>query len=49
MNAARAGRGALCIWTVSDCPLRQEFTTSEERQTGFTAMMELALETVMQL
>ena len=49
MNAARAGREALCICTVSDCPLRQEFTTSEERQTGFTAMMELALETVMQL
>ncbi|MBQ9695562.1 MAG: purine-nucleoside phosphorylase [Oscillospiraceae bacterium] len=49
MNAARAGREALCICTVSDCPLRQEFTTSDERQTGFTDMMELALETVTKL
>ena len=46
MNAARAGKEALCICTVSDCPLREEFTTAEERQTGFTRMMELALETV---
>ena len=49
MNAARAGREALCICTVSDCPLRQESTTSDERQTGFTDMMELALETVTKL
>ena len=49
MNAARASREALCICTVSDCPLRQEFTTSDERQTGFTDMMELALETVTKL
>lgn len=46
MNAARAGKEALCICTVSDCPLREEFTSAEERQTGFTKMMELALETV---
>ena len=45
MNAARAGKEALCICTVSDCPLREEFTSAEERQTGFTRMMELALET----
>lgn len=49
MNAARAGRDALCICTVSDCPLRQEFTSAEERQTGFTDMMKLALETVTKL
>ncbi len=49
MNAARAGRDALCICTVSDCPLRQEFTSAEERQTGFTDMMKLALETVKRL
>lgn len=49
MNAARAGKEALCICTVSDCPLRQEFTTAEERQTGFRAMMELALATVTKL
>ena len=46
MNAARAGKKALCICTVSDCPLRREFTSAEERQTGFTDMMRLALETV---
>lgn len=49
LNAARAGREALCICTVSDCPLREEFTSAEERQTGFTRMMELALETVTRL
>lgn len=49
LNAARAGREALCICTVSDCPLRSEFTSAEERQTGFTKMMELALETVVRL
>lgn len=49
LNAARAGKEALCICTVSDCPLRQEFTSAEERQTGFTRMMELALETVVRL
>lgn len=45
MNAAAAGKQALCIATVSDCPLRGEFTTAEERQTTFTQMMQLALET----
>lgn len=45
MNAARTGKEALCICTVSDCPLRGETTTAEERQTGFTKMMEIALET----
>lgn len=45
LNAARAGKEALCICTVSDCPLRGESTTPEERQNGFTRMMELALET----
>lgn len=45
MNAARAGKEALCICTVSDCPLRKESTSPEERQTSFTKMMELALET----
>ncbi|MCR4637750.1 purine-nucleoside phosphorylase [Ruminococcus sp.] len=44
MNAARAGKNALCILTVSDCPLRGESTTAEERQTTFRDMMEIALE-----
>ena len=49
MNAARAGKEALCICTVSDCPLRNESTSADERQIGFTNMMELALETAVQL
>lgn len=43
MNAARAGRNALCILTVSDCPLTGEELSSQERQTGFRQMMEIAL------
>lgn len=45
MNAARAGKNALAICTVSDHILTDEATTAEERQTSFTAMMELALKT----
>lgn len=45
MNAARAGKNALCILTVSDCPLKGESTTAEERQTSFRDMMEIALDT----
>lgn len=44
MNAARLGKNALCILTVSDCPLKGLSTTAEERQTTFTDMMEIALE-----
>ena len=44
-NAARAGKHALCICTISDSIVNDEpETTAEERQTSFTAMMELALE-----
>ena len=45
MNAARAGQEALCLLTISDCPLRGEALPAEERQTSFTQMMEIALET----
>lgn len=44
MNAARAGVNALCILTISDSLVTHEATTSEERQTSFTKMMEIALE-----
>ncbi len=44
MNAARAGVNALCILTVSDSLVTHEVTTSQERQTAFTKMMEIALE-----
>ena len=43
MNAARCGKKALAIATVSDLPLTGEGTTAEERQTTFTQMMEIAL------
>lgn len=46
MNAARAGKNALCILTVSDCPLKGLSTTADERQNTFTEMMKIALETV---
>ena len=46
MNAARAGKNALCICTISDSIVNDEpETTAEERQSSFTQMMELALET----
>ena len=47
MNAARAGKNALCILTISDEIFESVETSSEERQTGFTNMMEIALETAM--
>lgn len=43
--AARYGRRALAILTISDHILTQEQTTAAERETGFGAMVELALET----
>ena len=44
LNAAKAGKNALTICTISDSLVTGEITTSEERQEGFTAMMKLALE-----
>jgi len=43
--AAKYGREALCILTISDSIISGEATTAEERQTSFTNMMEVALET----
>lgn len=43
--AAKFNRKALSILTVSDHIITGEATTSEERQTSFNDMMELALET----
>ena len=45
MNAARFGKKALAVCTVSDQLLRGERLTAEERQNNFTAMIELALRT----
>ena len=44
MNAARYGKRALCICTISDHVLKGVETTSEERQTAFTQMMKVALD-----
>lgn len=44
MNAARAGKKALCILTISDHIYTGEALPAEERQTTFHEMMEIALE-----
>ena len=43
MNAARAGKNALAICTISDNIVTGEECTAEERQNTFTKMMEMAL------
>ena len=45
-NAAFAGKHALGILSISDVIGKNEEMTPEERQTKFTSMMELALDTV---
>lgn len=47
--AAGLGARALTVCTVSDSLVTGEQTTSEEREKSFTSMMELALETAMEL
>ena len=42
-NAAEAGANALAMLTISDSLVTGESTSSEERQTAFTDMMEVAL------
>ncbi len=49
MNAARYGKRALCICTISDHVLKGVETTSQERQTAFTAMMKVALEVAVKM
>ena len=44
MNAARAGKNALCICTVSDHLITGQSLPAAERESSFTEMMELALE-----
>ena len=45
-NAARAGKKALCICTISDCPLTGLSCSAQERQTTFEDMVKIALGTV---
>ena len=45
MNAARSGKKALCICTISDCPLAGgEECSALEREQTFNKMIEIALE-----
>ncbi len=44
LNAARAGKNALCLCTISDNPFTGEGMTAQQRQTALTQMMEIALE-----
>ena len=44
LNAAHAGKNALCICTISDHLLTGEELSSDERQNSFREMMTLALE-----
>ena len=43
-NAARLGKRALGLLTVSDCPFKGTASSAEYRQNGLTAMIEVALE-----
>ena len=43
MNAARAGKKALALLTISDNPFTGEGLTAEERQNTFTNMVKIAL------
>lgn len=45
INAARAGKSAVSVCTVSDHLITGESTTAEERQNSFTDMIKIALET----
>ena len=44
LNAARAGKKALALLTISDNPFTGEGLDAEARQMTFTKMMEIALE-----
>jgi purine-nucleoside phosphorylase len=46
LNAARAGKKALVICTVSDHILTGEATTAEQRQNSFTNMMDVAFDII---
>ena len=49
MNAARAGKRALCICTISDHLYRSEALSSEQRQLSLTQMREIALDTAVKM
>lgn len=45
LNAAKAGKNALAVFTISDCPFTKKETTAEQRQNSFVEMITAALET----
>lgn len=45
-NAKELGKKAACVLTISDSLVKEEATTSEQRETGFVKMMELALDAI---
>jgi len=49
MNAARAGKRALCICTISDHLYRGGELSSNERQNSLTQMIEIALDTAVRM
>lgn len=46
MNAARSGKQALCICTISDSLVHGTACSAEQRQTSFTNMMEIAFDII---
>ncbi|MCI8442168.1 MAG: purine-nucleoside phosphorylase [Provencibacterium sp.] len=48
-NAQACGKNAACLLTISDSFVSHEETTAAERQSSFTAMMKIALETAASL
>ena len=49
MTAAKLGKRALAICSISDSIVTGEELPAEERQTTFTAMMKIALETAVRM
>lgn len=45
LNAARLGKSALCLLTISDHLLKKEALPAQERERGFDDMLKVALET----
>lgn len=45
LTAARAGKNALCLCTISDSIVTGESVNAEQRQVGFSDMIRIALET----
>ncbi len=48
-NAAKAGKNAVALFTISDHVIKKESLSAMERQESFTEMMEIALETAIKL